>query len=168
MKKQRKYLKDLIPININSLFLETGYYELQIGDIHLSLAPERHPSGKYYVTLFRNNIRQPMQWELSARPHVGRLKNGAQIPYSHDEVFYAVGTDGRRYRHLFIDGEHCRIGVRTDFFANNNAAYREPRSGRLSRTQIEAMGRELFPEDRDAIFAWDQNYKRMRRKLASD
>jgi hypothetical protein len=57
MKKKRRYLKDLIPVNINSLVLETGYYELRIGDKLLSLAPERHPNGKYYVTFFKNHLR---------------------------------------------------------------------------------------------------------------
>lgn len=46
MKKKRRYLKDLIPVDINKLVLETGYYELQIGDIHLSLAPEPAPNGR--------------------------------------------------------------------------------------------------------------------------
>src|SRR5262249_7235393 len=122
-KKRRKYLKDLIAVNINRLVLVDGYFELQIGDIHLSLAPERHPNGRYYVTLFVNHLRQPKTWALSARPHVGRLKNGATIPYAHDEVYYCIGSDGRRYRHLFIDPEHCRIGVRTDFYPDKNLAY---------------------------------------------
>src|SRR5215813_9712162 len=101
MKKQRKYLKDLIAVNINKLVLETGYYEIQIGGILLSLAPERHPNGKYYVTMFRNHLRQPEAWELSARPHVGRLRNGGSTPYRNDEVYYVV-SGSRRFRHLFI------------------------------------------------------------------
>jgi len=55
MEKSRKYLKDLISVNINKLVLETGYFELQIGDIHLSLAPERHPNGR----LLRHAVPQP-------------------------------------------------------------------------------------------------------------
>ena len=163
MEKKRRYLKDLIPVNINSLVLATGYYELQIGDKLLSLAPDRCPDGSYVISLFVNHLRQQKVWELSARPHVGRLKY-SQIPYSHDEVFYVVGTDGRRYRHLFIDAEHCRIGVRTDFFANNNATYRELKSGRLSRTQIKEMGEQLFGKDRDELYRLEQDFKRLRKK----
>jgi len=81
MKKQRKYLKDLIPVNINELVLSTGYYEITIGDKLLSLAPDRCPDGSYVISLFVNHLRQPKTWALSARPHVGRLRNGARIPY---------------------------------------------------------------------------------------
>src|SRR5262245_61347830 len=122
MTKKRRYLKDLIPVNVNKLVLETGYYEITIGDIHLSLAPERAPNGLYYVTLFRNHLRQPMQWELSARPHTGRLRHGGHIPYRNDEVYYVVSR-GRRFRHLFIDPENMMIGTRADFFPDHNRAY---------------------------------------------
>jgi hypothetical protein len=41
MKKKRRYLKDLVPVDINKLVLETGYFELQLesGD----LSPFFHP-----------------------------------------------------------------------------------------------------------------------------
>jgi hypothetical protein len=42
MKKKRRYLKDLIPVNINKLVLETGYFEIQIDGTLLSLSPETH------------------------------------------------------------------------------------------------------------------------------
>src|SRR5262245_8587159 len=166
MKKKRRYLKDLIPVNINSLVLETGYFELQIGDKLLSLAPDRCPDGSYVISLFLNHLRQPKTWLLSARPHVGRLNNGAQIPYSHDEAYYCIGSDGRRYRHLFIDPEHCRIGVRTDFFPDHNRAYPRGKARQASKTfreQCRAMERELFPADRDELYRWDEDYKRARK-----
>jgi hypothetical protein len=71
MKKQRKYLKDLISVNINRLVLETGYFEIQIGDILLSLHPERHPNGKYYVTTFRNHLRRPKHGSYPQSPMEG-------------------------------------------------------------------------------------------------
>ena len=80
MKKKRRYLKDLISIDINRLVVETGYFEIQIGDILLSLAPERQPNGSYVISLFTNNLRQDKVWELSARPHNGRLRRGGHIP----------------------------------------------------------------------------------------
>jgi len=73
MKKKRRYLKDLIPVDINKLVLETGYFEIEIAGNLLSLAPERHPNGRYYVTPFKNHIRQQPVGELSAMPHGGRL-----------------------------------------------------------------------------------------------
>jgi len=45
MKKQRKYLKDLVAININKLVLETGYYELQIGASTYPSHPNAIPMG---------------------------------------------------------------------------------------------------------------------------
>src|SRR5262249_465384 len=166
MTKQRKFLKDLIPVNINELVLATGYFELQIGGIHLSLAPERAPNGRYYVTLFRNHLRQPETWELSARPHVGRLQRGGHIPYRNDEVYYGV-SGGRRYRHLFIDSETMMIGTRTDFFPRVNDAYPRGRAREASKSfqeQCRAMERELFPPARDELYRWDQEYKRMRKE----
>jgi len=163
MKKQRKYLKDLIPININELVLATGYFEIQIGGILLSLAPERYPNGRYYVTVFRNHIRQPMSWELSARPHVGRLKNGGHIPYRNDEVYYVV-SGGRRYRHLFIDSETMMVGTRTDFFPHHWQAYArgKAKEKKMSfKEQCRAMEEELFPPARDELYRWDEDYKRM-------
>src|SRR5262245_16017337 len=101
MTKQRKHLKDLIPININALVLETGYFEVRLGDTLLSFNPERHPNGKYYVALFRNHLRQHEAWELSAMPHRGRLQHGGSIPYRNDEVYFVLGPEGHRFRHLF-------------------------------------------------------------------
>jgi hypothetical protein len=42
MKKKRRYLKDLIPVNINKLVLETGYFEIQIDGTLLSLSPQAY------------------------------------------------------------------------------------------------------------------------------
>jgi hypothetical protein len=45
MKKKRRYLKDLIAVDINKLVFETGYFEVQIGDILLSPLPSAIPMG---------------------------------------------------------------------------------------------------------------------------
>jgi hypothetical protein len=148
MTKRRKYLKDLIPININSLVLETGYFEVQIGDTLLSYNPERHPNGCYYVCLFRNHLRQRETWELSARSHSGRLQNGGHIPYRNDEVYYVV-SHGRRYRHLFIDPETLMVGTRTDFFPQPWAAYPRGKAKQENKNfhdQCREMENELFQE----------------------
>ena len=126
MKKQRKYLKDLIPISINRLVLESGYFEVRIGDTLLSLNPERHPNGRYYIALFRNHLRQREAWELSAMPHRGHLRNGGSIPYRCDERYFVV-SHGRRYRHLFIDPETMTVGTRSDFFSALLASVGYPR-----------------------------------------
>jgi len=150
MKKRRRYLKDLIAIDINRLVLETGYFEIQIGDILLSLAPERCPGKGYIVSLFTNHLRQHKFWELSAKPHNGRLRNGGSIPYRSDETFYVIGSDGRRYRHLFIDPEEMRIGVRSDFYPHHWQAYprgKAKENGVPTKDAIEKINRELFGLD---------------------
>lgn len=137
-------MKDLLPVNINELVLATGYFEVEIGGVPLSLAPERHPNGRYYVTLFVNHLRQPKTWELSARPHNGHLRQGGYVPYANDETYYVIGTDGKRYRHLFIDPEHCRIGVRTDFFPHHWQAYPRRQNEKSLHDQAKALEKELF------------------------
>jgi len=147
MKKQRKYLKDLIPVKVNKLVLYDGSFEFQFDGNTLSLVPETY--GKWcFLAVFINNQRQPMQWELSARPHVGRLANGAVIGYRYDQVYYVV-SGSRRYRHLFIDPETMTIGVRTDFFPDHNRAYprgKEREGNGISREQVKAQYEELFGE----------------------
>jgi hypothetical protein len=156
-------LKDLIPIDINRLVLETGYFEVQIGGTLLSLAPERHPNGRYYVALFRNHLRQHQAWELSAMPHCGRLQQGGYIPYRCDERYFVVGADGHRYGHLFIDPENMTIGVRTDFFPKVNDAYprgKAKEENKTFREQVQEMGRELFGEKDEFLCG----YKKLQKK----
>jgi len=100
MKKQRKYLKDLIAININKLVLYDGSFEYQFDGNTLSLVPGKY-GKRCFLAVFINGIRQQMSWDLYERPHRGTLKN-SQIPYNRDTVFYVV-SGGRRFRHLFID-----------------------------------------------------------------
>src|SRR5262249_389016 len=115
MTKPRKYLHNLIPININRLVNYDGSFEYQFDGKTLSLVPETY--GKQcFLVVFIEGIRQPMLWELSARPHRGRLANGAVIGYRYDEVFYVIGGDGRRYASLYLDPETRRIGTRRDWF----------------------------------------------------
>jgi hypothetical protein len=160
MKKQRRYLKDLIPVNINELVLATGYYELQIGDKLLSLAPERHPNGLYYVTTFKNHLRQHEAWELSARPHKGRLQHGGHIPYHCDEVYYVL-SQGRRFAHLFICPDTMVVGTRIDFFPKDWAAY--PRKGSKDESfesQCKEMEQELFGEKDEFTAEYEKRLKK--------
>jgi len=140
MNKPRKYLKDLIPVNVNELVLTTGYYELQIGDKLLSLAPDRCPDGSYVISLFVNHLRQPKVWALSARPHNGRLQRGGHIPYANDEVYY-VASGSRRFRHLFVCPETMMIGTRTDFFRTRTTPIRAARPGRQTSPSRNNVGR---------------------------
>jgi len=160
MKKQRKYLKDLIAININKLVLYDGSFEYQFDGNTLSLVPGKY-GKRCFLAVFINGIRQQMSWDLYERPHRGTLKN-SQIPYNRDTVFYVV-SGGRRFRHLFIDPETKRIGTRVDFFADHNLAYprgKAKESGRPSRKEIDEMTRALFPESRDEAHRLDLALKK--------
>lgn len=89
MKKQRKYLKDLIPININKLVLYDGSFEYQFDGNTLSLVPESY-GKRCFLTVFINNIRQQKIFELSERRHAGRLNNSV-IGYRYEFVYYVIG-----------------------------------------------------------------------------
>ena len=106
MKKQRKYLKDLIAININKLVLYDGSFEYQFDGNTLSLVPGKY-GKRCFLAVFINGIRQQMSWDLYERPHRGKLNN-SQVPYRNETVFYVVGGDGRRYRHLFLDASSVK------------------------------------------------------------
>ena len=147
MKKHRKYLHNLVSVNINRLVNHDGSFELQMGLHTLSLVPETY-GKRCFLAVFINNQRQQMQWDLYERPHVGRLRNGAVIGHRFDSVYYVIGGDGRRYRHLFLCPETCRLGVRTDFFPNHRA-YPRGKAREASKTfkeRCRAMERELFGE----------------------
>jgi hypothetical protein len=146
-KKRRKYLKDLIAVDINKLVLYDGSFEYQFDGNTLSLVPENY-GKRCFLVVFVNNQRQPMQRDLYERPHVGRLRNGGRVPYHNEYTYYVIGSDGRRYRHLFLDAESNRLGVRTDFYPDHNRAY--PRKGSKDedfRSQCKRMEKELFGED---------------------
>ena len=100
MKQKRRYLKDLIPVDINKLVLYDGSFEYSFNGNTLSLVPENY-GKRCFLSVFINGIRQQMSWDLHERPHRGRLKY-SQIPYRNETVFYVIGGDGRRYRHLFL------------------------------------------------------------------
>src|SRR5215471_1645156 len=117
MKKQRKYLHNLVSVNINRLVNHDGSFELQIGSHTLSLVPETF-AKQGFIALFIDNIRQPMQWTLSEMRHGGVLRNGGKVPYHKETRFFVMGSDGRRYAHLFVDVEDFKIGTRRDFFGN--------------------------------------------------
>lgn len=115
MTKPRKYLHNLIPISISRLVNYDGSFEYQFDGKTLSMVPESH-GKRCLLSVFINNIRQPMQWELFAREHKGRLANGTVIGYRYDQVYYIIGGDGRRYAYLYLCPETRRIGTRRDHF----------------------------------------------------
>jgi hypothetical protein len=73
------------------------------------LVPERF-GGEFFLQLFVDYIRQP-------KPLRGKLHRGGFIPWDKSEVWYVVGSNGKRYRHLYIHPEEFSIGTREEFGA---------------------------------------------------
>jgi hypothetical protein len=168
MTKPRKYLRDLIPININRLVLYDGSFEYHFDGNTLSLVPESF-GKRCFLAVFINGIRQQMSWDLYERRHAGRLKN-AVIGHRYDVVYYVV-SGGRRFRHLFLCSETNRLGTRVDFFPDHNRAYERGKARDESKTfreQCKEMEELLFPEARDEIARWDEDYKRIRKRSSLD
>jgi hypothetical protein len=114
--RRRKHEK-LLKIDVHKL-VDDGVWSRRIGQFQLSLDPERHQNS-YILTLTVNGIRLPKSFKLSTRPIKGWLRNGGQIPWDKNEVWYVVGSNNRRYRFLYINLATFDIGTRAD----HNARY---------------------------------------------
>src|SRR5262245_54331606 len=82
-------------------------------------------------------------------PHRGRLQRGGSIPYRNDEVYFVLGPEGHRFRHLFIDPEDMRVGTRLDFFPRHWRAYPRGKAKQENKNfhdQCREMEKELFQE----------------------
>lgn len=152
----RKYLSDLIRVNVHQTVNEIGSWERSLNGYLISLIPEQF-NGNHTLQLFVNRMRQPKCWQLSSQPHKGWLQRNGYIPKDHNEIWYVVGSDGKRYRFLFIDGTH--IGTRFEHFKNHRQMYRQKDvkiDGGL-HDQAKIMEKELFkPSKTDE---WEQFHR---------
>jgi hypothetical protein len=82
MKQKRRYLKDLIPVDINKLVLETGYFEIETGGNLLSLAPERHPNGRYTSPCSRTTSGSSRWGSYPQCPMVVALPPATEFPHA--------------------------------------------------------------------------------------
>jgi hypothetical protein len=103
-------------LEADRIITKLGCWTLQIGQYEVSLVPERF-GGDFYLQLFVDYVRQPKRWVLSSRPLRGKLHRGGFIPWDKSEVWYVIGSNGKRYRHLSIHPEQLRIGTREEFGA---------------------------------------------------
>jgi len=163
MKKQRKYLHNLISVNINRIVNYDGSFEFHFDGNTLSLVPE-NVGKQCFLSVFVNGIRQQMQWALSSQPHVGKLRNGATIGYRFDEKWFVVGGDGRRYTHLYLCPETKRIGTRRDWFPPQGTwnAYDRRRKDMSLHDQAKALERELFETKDPVLRDFEKREKRSR------
>jgi hypothetical protein len=148
LQPMKKYLCDLIKIDIHKLVNEVGSWETRIRGFDIALVPETFGKACNLV-LFVNGQRQPMQWKLSSRPHRGFLQRGGHIPPHHDEVWFAVAGK-KRYRFLYIDDDTMDIGSRDDFFPQGvQRQYRRKETKSVAggfKDQCRDMEKELFGE----------------------
>jgi len=140
----KKYLCDLIKIDIHQLVNEVGSWERRTRGFDIALVPETF-GEECNLVLFLNGQRQPMQWRLSSKPHRGWLQRGGFIPPHNDEVWFVVGSNGKRYRFLFIDPDTTAIGTRDDHFPGGvHRQYRRKKDGSTFQDQCRAMEKQLF------------------------
>jgi hypothetical protein len=158
----KKYLSDLISIDVHKLVNEAGECSRQIGEYQVSLIPEIF-GARHFLLLFVNNQRQNKFWELSSQPHNGWLRRNGFIPHHHDQIWFVVGSNGKRYRYLFIDPETTNIGTRDDHFPGGvHRQYRRKKDGGSFQDQCRAMEKQLFG-NRDEFAAFhEKTVKRYR------
>jgi hypothetical protein len=135
----KKYLSHLIKIDIHHVVSSVGYWDKQIGELHVSLVPELI-NGRHVLSLFVNHLRQPMTWELSFRYHRGWLQRHGFIPHDCSEVWYVVGANRKRYQFLYIDTDTCRIGTRDDHFPTGvSQQYRQKKETKKEALSFEVL-----------------------------
>ena len=76
-------------------------------------------------------------WKVSEAevPYL-KMNNGEHWPDGSQYVYYVIGADGKRYRHLYNLG--TKIGTRTDFGLKYRSPYRSKRQ-RAYEHQLKAM-----------------------------
>jgi hypothetical protein len=65
---------------------------------------------EYRLVTYINENRTGMSWRIEEVPIAGRIKN--DIPYDRNRHYYIRGSNGHKYRHLYIDTKRRKIGTR--------------------------------------------------------
>ena len=110
----KPHLDTLLKIDVDQLVSGNGYWEQKIQ--HRSILLACHQG----FLIFYLDGEPVKQWKLSSQPHHGRLRNGGSIPWECDAIYFVVGADGKRYRHLWLDIETLRVGTRKELGARYN------------------------------------------------
>jgi hypothetical protein len=70
------------------------------------------------IRLLVNDELQPVRWQVYERAIKGNIGyRGGYIPHDRAWVYYLIGSNGRRYRYLYLlalPGDNFRIGTRED------------------------------------------------------
>ena len=115
MTNKNKVLKveQLRKIPVQNL-IYSGSWIRTIGNTKIEL---RHvgPDG---ICLLVNDLLQPVRWQIYERAIKGNIGyRGGYIPHDRAWVYYLIGSDGCRYRYLYLlalPGDNFRIGTRED------------------------------------------------------
>src|SRR5262249_40270719 len=152
--RKRSLPSELIRININDLVNKTGYWEALVDKYHISLIPQKH-----VLALFVNHIRTDKTWPLSSKLHWGYLRQGNRVElYEGNDVWYVHGSDGARYRDLYIHPQTHQIGTRREM----NIAYRRKRVP-CFREEAKKLELELFrPRDDEWMAEYERRKKQYR------
>jgi|SRR6516165_8393576 len=114
MTNKNKVLKveELRKIPIQDL-VYSGSWVRTIGNTRIELIHVQHG-----IRLLVNDVLQPVRWQIYERKIAGDISyRGGFIPADKCWVYYLIGSDGRRYRYLYLlalPGDHFRIGTRED------------------------------------------------------
>jgi hypothetical protein len=108
------FLDQLTKLDIHQIVSGNGYWQGKIQN-HSVLLDVRQDFLIFYID------GEPVkQWRLSSQPHLGKLQHGGRIPWECDEIYFVVGADGKRYRHLWLNLESLEIGTRKELGARYN------------------------------------------------
>jgi len=133
----KPYLDTLLKLDIHKIVSTHGDWQQEIQ--HRSVLLDCHQG----FLIFYLDGEPVKQWKLSSQPHDGRLRNGGSIPWQCDEIYFVVGSDRKRYRHLWLDPETLAIGTRMELGARYN----------WRRWRSRAKGK-AWDADRAAIEEW--------------
>jgi hypothetical protein len=164
MKKRTKWLHNLTRINVNKT-VYSNYWEMEDSEKnHLSFIPEFRDEAR--LNFYVNNC-LVSSWRLAEVPHTGRLSCGGKVfgaDGQHDITYFAIGSDGKRYRHLYIDTETKKVGSRRDHFGKfNRNMYPIHDKDRSFHDQCARLNKKLH--SRETKF--EQTYERLKKKYVA-
>jgi hypothetical protein len=102
----RPKIEFMTKINIHQLVKNDGWATHLNGHI-VSLRPEQN-----LLKVYVDGIVQHTLWEIQSIPIRGDISyRGGRIPWDRSETHYVV-SNGKRFRHLYLDPEKYAIGTR--------------------------------------------------------
>jgi hypothetical protein len=122
--------QQLLKINVSEI-CQSGWIGLVKG---YRLELQHQPQG---ICLLVNGEQTTQCWKVvEVEVSYLEMNNGEHWPDGSQYVYYVIGADGKRYRHLYICG--TKIGTRTDFGLKYRSPYRSKKR-RAYEHQLKAI-----------------------------